>query len=79
MASDVRQERDAEIGRNYSPDLGVLADARTFLAQLLGELSRRALTLGELATHSATLEDVFVESVTAPDVVSARRGLEERR
>ena len=31
----------AEIGRNYAPDLGVLADARTFLAQLLGELSRR--------------------------------------
>ncbi len=31
----------AEIGRNYTPDLGVLADARTFLAQLLGELFRR--------------------------------------
>ena len=31
----------AEIGRNYAPDLGVLADARVFLAQLLGELSRR--------------------------------------
>ena len=31
----------AEIGRNYAPDLGVLADARIFLAQLLGELSRR--------------------------------------
>jgi len=31
----------AEIGRNYAPDLGVLADARTFLSQLLGELSRR--------------------------------------
>ena len=27
----------AEIGRNYAPDLGILADARTFLAQLLQE------------------------------------------
>ena len=31
----------AEIGRNYAPDLGILADARIFLVQLLGELSRR--------------------------------------
>jgi acetolactate synthase-1/2/3 large subunit len=31
----------AEIGRNYTPDLGVLADARTFLSQLLGDLARR--------------------------------------
>ncbi|MBE0615457.1 MAG: thiamine pyrophosphate-binding protein [Burkholderiales bacterium] len=31
----------AEIGRNYAPDLGVLADARIFLVQLLEELSRR--------------------------------------
>ena len=31
----------AEIGRNYTPDLGVLADARIFLAQLLGDLSLR--------------------------------------
>jgi acetolactate synthase-1/2/3 large subunit len=30
-----------EIGRNYPPDLGILADARTFLRQLLGELERR--------------------------------------
>src|SRR5207249_5543127 len=30
-----------EIGRNYPPDLGVLADARTFLRQLLAELERR--------------------------------------
>ncbi len=27
----------AEIGRNYAPDLGILADARTFLQQLLHE------------------------------------------
>ena len=31
----------SEIGRNYTPDLGVLADARTFLVQLLADLSRR--------------------------------------
>lgn len=31
----------AEIGRNYPPDLGVLADARIFLVQLLAELARR--------------------------------------
>lgn len=27
----------AEIGRNYPPDVGILADARTFLEQLLGD------------------------------------------
>ena len=31
----------AELGRNYPPDLGLLADARTFLRQLLAELERR--------------------------------------
>ena len=31
----------SEIGRNYAPDLGMLADARTFLGQLLAELPRR--------------------------------------
>src|SRR5215468_1752031 len=30
-----------ELGRNYPPDLAVLADVRTFLAQLLAELARR--------------------------------------
>ena len=33
----------AEIGRNYAPDLGILADARTFLRQLLAELATRRL------------------------------------
>jgi acetolactate synthase-1/2/3 large subunit len=28
----------AEIGRNYAPDLGILADARSFLRQLLAEI-----------------------------------------
>jgi len=31
----------AELGRNYAPHLGILADARTFLQQLLGELNSR--------------------------------------
>ncbi len=31
-----------ELGRNYPPDLGILADARTFLRQLLAELDRRS-------------------------------------
>jgi acetolactate synthase-1/2/3 large subunit len=31
-----------ELGRNYPPDLGMLADARTVLRQLLAELDRRA-------------------------------------
>lgn len=32
----------AEIGRNYPPNLGIMADARTFLRQVLSELERRA-------------------------------------
>ena len=31
----------AELGRNYPPDLGILADARTFLRQLLAEFESR--------------------------------------
>jgi acetolactate synthase-1/2/3 large subunit len=31
----------SELGRNYPPDLGILADARTFLRQLLAESERR--------------------------------------
>lgn len=30
----------AELGRNYPPDLAILADARTFLRQVLGEVGR---------------------------------------
>ena len=30
----------AELGRNYPPELGILADARTFVRQLLGQLDR---------------------------------------
>jgi acetolactate synthase I/II/III large subunit len=40
----------AEIGRNYPPTLGILADARTFLRQLLAEVERRdAAASGRLA------------------------------
>lgn len=31
----------AELGRNYAPDLPILADARSFLRQILAELERR--------------------------------------
>jgi acetolactate synthase I/II/III large subunit len=37
-----------ELGRNYPPDLGILADARTFLRQLLAELEHRKATPGPL-------------------------------
>jgi len=37
---------NAEIGRNYPPDLGILADARTFLQQLLTEVSNRKVEIG---------------------------------
>jgi acetolactate synthase-1/2/3 large subunit len=33
----------AEIGRNYTPDIGILADARTFLRQLLAEGASRRI------------------------------------
>ncbi len=36
----------AEIGRNYPPDLGILADARAFLRQVLSELDRRNVGQG---------------------------------
>lgn len=34
----------SELGRNYQPELGLVADAKTFLRQLLGELERRGFT-----------------------------------
>lgn len=43
----------AELGRNYPPDLALIADARTFLRQLLAELEHRGL---DKATKSATGE-----------------------
>lgn len=36
-----------EIGRNYEPFLGIQADARTFVRQLLAELDRRGVTQHE--------------------------------
>ena len=32
-----------EVGRNYQPDIGILADARTFIRQLLTEVERRGV------------------------------------
>src|ERR1700751_1252104 len=43
-----------ELGRNYPPDLGILADARTFLRQLLSELDRR----GARYEHREWLADI---------------------
>lgn len=37
----------AEIGRNYTPDLGILADARSLLMQILSELETRDIGTGE--------------------------------
>ncbi len=34
----------AEIGRNYPPDLGILADAKAFLKQLLSRLDQRGIS-----------------------------------
>ena len=36
----------AELGRNYAPELPVLADARSFLRQILAELDRRNADIG---------------------------------
>src|SRR6185312_5036861 len=41
----------AEIGRNYPPDLGILADARTFLRQLLAELAPRPPRHADALAH----------------------------
>src|SRR6516225_10085858 len=46
----------AELGRNYPPDLGVLADARTFLRQLLAELDRRRAAAGATQAWLAEIE-----------------------
>src|SRR5205085_11261613 len=53
-----------ELGRNYPPDLAILADARTFLRQMLAELERRSPKRGnaleawhaEIETWSAAWE-----------------------
>jgi acetolactate synthase-1/2/3 large subunit len=54
-----------EIGRNYEPFLGIQADARTFVRQLLAELDRRGVTrhegtktwLAEIAEWQAKWDD----------------------
>jgi acetolactate synthase I/II/III large subunit len=51
----------AEIGRNYPPDLGILADARTFLRQVLGELERRGNRRGNTSAWLADIAKWRVE------------------
>src|SRR6516165_1337337 len=46
----------AELGRNYPPDLGVLADARTFLRQLLAVLDRRRAAAGATKAWLAEID-----------------------
>src|SRR5436190_12839900 len=45
-----------EIGRNYPPDLGILADARTFLSQLLGEFEGRRIQRDALNAWHAEIK-----------------------
>lgn len=47
----------AELGRNYLPDLSILADARAYLRQLLSELSRRQVDgAGRLGEWLASID-----------------------
>jgi acetolactate synthase I/II/III large subunit len=45
-----------ELGRNYPPDLGLLADARTFLRQLLAELTNGGAGRERLAAWHAQIK-----------------------
>ncbi|HUK10646.1 MAG TPA: thiamine pyrophosphate-binding protein [Stellaceae bacterium] len=47
----------AELGRNYPPDLGILADARTFLRQLLAEVERVGKQAGTTRAWLADIAD----------------------
>jgi acetolactate synthase-1/2/3 large subunit len=51
----------AELGRNYEPDLPILADARSFLRQLLAELDRRDIHAGESAKAWTARVDAWRE------------------
>lgn len=63
-----------EIGRNYPVELGLMADVRTFLRQLLGELDRRGHKpgasepvgkwLAEIATYRAEWEKFTAPGMT---------------
>src|ERR1044072_10030096 len=46
----------AELGRNYPPDIGILADARTFLRQLLSETERAAKRGAALTAWHADIQ-----------------------
>jgi len=47
----------AELGRNYPPTLGILADARTFLRQVLAEVESRNPDGGRLSAWHADIAD----------------------
>ena len=63
-----------ELGRNYPPDIGVLADARTFLQQLLAEIERRAPKRDALKPWLADIKRWQQEwaEFTKPNFSSAR-------
>ena len=76
----------AELGRNYPPDLGILADARTFLRQLLAELARHGTSsnatkawLADIAKWRAEWEKFiaaeFRDACFADAARARRRGL----
>jgi acetolactate synthase I/II/III large subunit len=48
----------AELGRNYPPDLPIVADARTFLRQLLTELERRRGGNAKQSSHKEWLAQI---------------------
>lgn len=54
----------AELGRNYPPDLGILADARTFLRQILAEVERRPSHSGALTQWHAQIKGWQAEWAT---------------
>lgn len=47
-----------ELGRNYPPDLGILADARTFLRQLLGAIEQRGAAAPARQSRQGWLADI---------------------
>jgi acetolactate synthase-1/2/3 large subunit len=63
----------AELGRNYPPDIGILADARTYLRQVLTEIERRGVTrdgaLKDWHADIATWQNAW-EKFTAPNFVT---------
>jgi acetolactate synthase-1/2/3 large subunit len=68
-----------ELGRNYPPDLGILADARTFLRQLLAEIELRAAKIGPLPNPPPLAREGRVGGVARRHRQVARRMGQVRR